>query len=453
MTPTYKIVSRFRGDTQNPTGPKCQFRRYAVDIVLENAKATGGSFKLHVGGRLFYYLGKLTPPGVDAKVDFDISRKRGGLEEFLTNDVEVNWTSEKPIDANAEGQKIITLLFCFSKWGTEYKEIEKHDPRELISPTEGYTATADGEAAEVAENEYLGVENVDFTPPPVPTCPENLDSGKLLTRFVLMSDAHVGPTYHGEEYGWLDNIGRHLEALHAETPLDFVAQLGDNIDDGYPHNYQRDYAIYLEQIKKLTVCDPANPIDGRAEGKIPHYELEGNHDYCPDLRYLRNSLWFTESEAGKVAFVGFFTSYGGYPLHHYDESGSYESYRSYGVISEETEKFLDESIREAASQGAKHIVLLSHFGISQQLNAPVLPESGLGKLDHLCSEYGIRLFFSGHEHNCDFPHRMYKNVHDFDMATAYFYYAVVEIYENLCEVKIYSAKDQSLFRTDRVSLK
>lgn len=154
-----------------------------------------------------------------------------------------------------------------------------------------------------------------------------------------------------------------------------------------------------------------------------------------------------------MAFVAFFTSYGGYPLHHYDESGSYESYRSYGVISEETGKFLEESIREAATQGAKHIVLFSHFGISRQLNAPVLPESGLGKLDHLCREYGIKLFFSGHEHNCDFPHRMYKDVHDFDMSTAYFYYAVVEIYENLCEIKIYSAKDQSIFRVDRVSLK
>ncbi len=452
LTPVYRIVSHFRGDPTDTVGKKCHFRRYAVDIYLENACASEGSFKLHHGSEIFYYIGNLPQENINAKIDFDITRKRGGAEEFRTRDVEVNWSSEEPVDARSEKKKIATLLFCFYRWATEYSEIESRDPRDLIAPAENYTATANGSTAQVTENEYLGVVNPEYEPPKIPECPENIEKGALLSRFVLMADAHIGPTYHKEEYGWLEKLDAQLKKLHAEAPIDFVCQLGDNIDDGYAKNYERDYAIYLEQIKKLSLLDPVNPIENRAEGTIPHYEMQGNHDTSLDIRFFRNRLWFTENENGKVAYIAFFTSYGGYPLHNYSESGSYASYRSYGVISDETVSFVEDSIKKAKECGARHIILLSHFGISQELNAPVLPESGLGKLDALCQKYGITLFFNGHEHNSDFTHRMYKNVHDFDLATAYFKFAVVDLYENLCELSIYDTEKQELYRIDRVAL-
>ena len=42
----YVIKTHFKGDTENVTGPRCQFRRYVVDVYIENCKAKSGSFKL-----------------------------------------------------------------------------------------------------------------------------------------------------------------------------------------------------------------------------------------------------------------------------------------------------------------------------------------------------------------------------------------------------------------------
>ena len=452
-SPEYIIRSYFKGDISDTVGPKCHFRRYAVEIYLKNCTASRGEIKLHHEAGILYYLGDLFQEGIEMKADFDISRKRGGAEEFRTRDVRVEWSSNSPVDAVTEEKKIATLLFCFYKWATPYSEIESRMPCELIAAAEGFTATADGIPATVGENTYLGAFLPSIEAPTVPKCPDDLEKGAHLSRFVLMADAHIGPTYHKNEYGWLLKLDSQLQKLHKKSPIDFVCQLGDNIDDGYAHNYERDYAIYLDEIKKLSLLDPVDPIEGRAEGKIPHYEMQGNHDTSFDTRFFRNRIWYTSNDAGTVAYIAFFTGYGGYPLHNYSESGSYESYRSYGVISDDTIQFLKSSIEEAESKGAKHIILLSHFGISQQLNAPVLPESGLSKLDDLCKKHGITLFFNGHEHNSDFTHRMYKNIHDFDLATAYFKFAVVDLYENLCEVEIYDTEKQELYRRERVSLK
>ena len=448
--PSYKIISHFRGDPGDSLGPKCQFRRYAVEIWLDGGSASSGSFAVRHGAGMLYYLGNLPQDGIRTDINFDISRKRGGAEVFLTEKVEFSWSSDSTVDARAEKKKIATLLFCFCSWGMEYSEIESRDPHELIAPFG--TAIADGEEIAISENEYMGVVNPEYNPPIVPECPADREKGERLSRFVLMSDAHIGPTYHGEEYGWLNKLDRQLKSIHAEYPIDFVAQLGDNIDDGYEKNYERDYGIYLEQIKKLTLLDPENPLEGRAADKVPHYEMQGNHDTSLKTRFFRNKLWFTEGEGGKAAYIAFFTGYGGYPLVNHDVSGSYTSYRSYGVISKETVAFVEESLREAAEQGAKQIILFSHFGISQELNAPVLPESGLGSLYALCEKYGVTLFFNGHEHNSDFTHRMYKNIHDFDLATAYFKYAVVDLYEKVCEITVYDTEKESVYRIDRVAI-
>ena len=449
IRPIYRIESHFRGDPANTVGPKCQFRRYAVDVYLEGAKASSGSLSLRHGAGIFYCIGYLEADGVDADVKFEVARKRGGAEVFKTETVEINWSAAE-IDARREKQKLATLLFCFSSWGMEYSEIESRDPRELIS-SHGEATVGDC-AAEVTENKYLGVINPEYKPPAVENCPDDTETGAKLSRFVLMSDSHIGPTYHGEEYGWLLKLDSQLKKIQKEAPIDFVAQLGDNIDDGYEKNYERDYGIYLEQIKKLTLLDPENPLEGRAEGKIPHYEMQGNHDTSLKTRFFRNKLWFTENENGKVAYIAFFSGYGGYPLVNYDVSGSYESYRSYGVVSKETAQFVEDSIKKAASEGAKNIILFSHFGISQELNAPILPESGLGRIASLCEKYGITLFFNGHEHNSDFTHRMYKNIHDFDLATTYFKFCVVDLYEKVCVVTVYDTEKESVYRIDRVAL-
>jgi hypothetical protein len=172
----------------------------------------------------------------------------------------VNWSSDSPIDATGEKKKIATLLFCFFRWATEYHEIESRSPSDIICACDDYEARIDDKTATLTDNRYLGIIAPEYKIPKIPECPAEIEFGKKLSRFVLMADAHIGPTYHNDEYGWLDKLDDQLIKIHKESPIDFVAQLGDNSDDGYPKNYERDYGIYLEKIKKLSLLDPENPI-------------------------------------------------------------------------------------------------------------------------------------------------------------------------------------------------
>ncbi len=289
-------------------------------------------------------------------------------------------------------------------------------------------------------------------------------SGKwsVLARFGVMSDSHVGVRYNWANYNWLYNTFANFENIHAENPLDFIVSLGDNIDDGYANTYATDYGMYLEEIKQLDICDPVNPIDGRAEGMIPHYELGGNHDPIgdqldangnPKIRFFKNRLWYTENEDGeKVAHIGFFTNYGGYPLHDYSYSGSYASYFSYGKVDDAMVKFVEDSIIEANAQGAKHIILYNHWGMSQQVGSPMLPETGLGKIADVCEKYGIKLYFNGHEHDIPYSLRRYNEIYDYDVSMTSQKHAVVEITTLRAKVSIYYSADNSLYREDIVPL-
>ena len=75
----YVIETHFRGDTENVTGPRCQFRRYVVDVYIENCKAKSGSFKLKEDAEILYYLGQVPLDGIDLKIDDenDYRRARG----------------------------------------------------------------------------------------------------------------------------------------------------------------------------------------------------------------------------------------------------------------------------------------------------------------------------------------------------------------------------------------
>ena len=281
----------------------------------------------------------------------------------------------------------------------------------------------------------------------------------VLTRFGVMADTHVGEGKNWANYDWLQSTFDNFEKIHAENPLDFLVGLGDLIDDGYASTYATDYATYLEQVKGLDICDPVNPVEGRAEGKIPHYELCGNHDPvgvgiggAGSIRFMKNGLWYTENENGeKVAHIAFFTDYGGYPLYNKDYSGSTNSYRSYGKANDEMVKFVEESIIAAKEEGAIHVILYNHYGIAQDLGAPVLPETGLEKIAQVCEKYGIKLFFNGHEHDNPYTLRRYKDIYDYDASMTCSRHSVVEITTLRAKVTIYN-KDGSVYREDIVPL-
>lgn len=455
--PAYVLESHFLDVRPEHRESRCQMRRYVIEVYLENAKASAGVFQIENVNHIFYYLGNIPAPSIRVAVEADTKRRGGPYHNvafMTTGDITVSWESTAPIDATLKRQKLLTLTLSFSKWGMSSREVEKRNSDEIIVPSYDFQAMAGEKEALVSANFYHGVRlespletnDAQSVTDQLPA----FDKGSRLCRIALMADTHIGERYGWENYHWLKGVYAHLEQLHTEDPLDFVLELGDTLDDGYAKSYEKDYATYLELVKDLAICDSENPIDGRLPGKIPHYELEGNHDTAPQTRFFRQKLWYSENK--KVAFIGFFAEYGGYPAVNGSIDPSGISYRSYGVLKDEMVDFVDRSILEAKAKGAEQIVLCCHYGIAQDLPDPILPETGLGRLENLCRKYDIRLFLNGHEHTKEYPLRKYKGIYDYDAAMTRDKYAVMELYERCAETTIYNTDDHSIYRIDRIVL-
>ena len=454
--PKYILESHFKGVPDDDKDKRCHFRRYIVDVYLENTIASSGSLKLKNVNEVIYYFGNLPLCGIDVSVNAETNERGGaynGVGFFTTTGITISWQSKTPVNAVKSKQKIATLMFCFSKWGMSYNEIESRRADEIIIPDKNFNALADDKPAIVSELNYSGafIENVKpHNNPAFKTVKseyelEDLNLGECYCRFAVFSDSHVGRRYNFENYNWLYGAYQNLEKIHNNTPLDFVLELGDNIDDGYIKTYKEDYEFYLNVVKKLNLCDAENPVEGRANGKIPHYEIWGNHDTSPDTRFIKKKLWFAENANGtKTAFITFFSKYGGYPA--VKDLGV--SYKSYGILTDDMVDFVEASVIKAKQSGAEHIVLCSHFGISQDLEAPILPESGLGKIELLCDKYNIKIFLSGHEHNRDYTLRKYNNIYNYDASMTKDKYAVFELFKDFAKVTVYKTDDNSVSRID-----
>ncbi len=463
-SPAYIIESHFSGDRDDYIGKRCQFRRYVLEIYLENANASSGSFKLKNCNNILYYVGNIPEDGINADIKTDTHGAAYAYEgQINTSELSISWTSLEPIDASTERKKLLTIMLAFSEWDMSYGEIERRTSDDIIAPDRMFAASADDKRAYVSANFYNGIINeaateYDSSDVSIYSSESEANSavkndGELLTRFAVFSDAHVGVRYNWGSYDWLHGIFEHLEKLHSEKPLDFVLQLGDNIDNGYKDSYKPDYECYLEHISSLKICDPYNPIEGRAEGKIPCYEMQGNHDPSLDTRFFREKLWFVERESGKkTAFISVFTSYGGYPAVNFSAAKDYTSYRSYGILNDETLKKAEENMKTAKECGASQIILCNHFGISQDIGGPILPETGLGRLEQLCKRYGIKLYLNGHEHNPRFELMRYHDIYDYDVSMAKDKYAVIELREGSIKTAIYNTDDNSLSRIDVIKL-
>ena len=460
--PAYVIESHFRGVPGDAKSERSHFRRYVLEIYLENTNASCGKFRIENCNHILYYLGSIPCEGIKLSVDAETNRRGGAYNNaayFTTSHITVEWKSEKVVDATQARKKIVTLMLCFSKWGMYYEEIERRTSDEIVIPAYDYKATVDGEEALVSANFYHGVIMEDTATKSkilsvrTPEELSEIDFGHTISRFAVLADAHIGFRYKWENYDWLLGVFANLKKIHETKPLDFVLQLGDTIDDGYDETYKADYECYLNLIKEFEICDAINPIEGRDSGKIPHYELQGNHDPSTKTRFFRKKLWFTESEAGeKVAYIGFFTNYGGYPAVNFNIADNYSSYCSYGVISDEMVDFVENSILKAKQENVKHIILCSHFGVAQSLTAPILPETGLGKIENLCKKFNIKLYLNGHEHNKAYAMNKVKDLYTYDAAIVYDKYAVFDITEKYAKVTIYNTSDNSISRIDVVDM-
>ncbi len=462
--PAYVIESEFIGDAEAYSGIACTSRRYVVNIYLENTVASSGVLQLDNCNNILYYNGHVPVDGIAAQITADSDTHGHAYSDaayFTTSKIKIEWTSEAPIDAKNSRRKIAQIMLAFSRFGIGYNEIARRTSDDIIIPSHRYAAKADDKPACVSANFYMGIkpmakypraeddENV-VSVQNTSLLPEK-DRGELLSRFAVLADSHIGRRYNWANYDWLYNTYENINRIHNDTPLDFVLQLGDNIDDGYDGTYKDDYEVYLQTIKRLTICNPDNPLS-TDNGMIPNYELQGNHDTSMDTRFFRNKMWYSVNASGrKVAFISFFAVYGGYPAVSAGIAGDYASYASYGIIGDETVSFIEQSIKEAMQNGASQVVLCSHWGIAQDLAAPILPETGLGAMENICKKYNIRLLLNGHEHNVPYTLRKYNDLYDYDASMTKDKYAVFEIWEKCVVASIYDTNTQKICRVDMIS--
>lgn len=66
--PKYILESYLRGVPDDDKDKRCLFRRYIIDIYLENAIASSGRFKLQNVNEILYYFGNLPLGGINILV-------------------------------------------------------------------------------------------------------------------------------------------------------------------------------------------------------------------------------------------------------------------------------------------------------------------------------------------------------------------------------------------------
>ncbi len=239
---------------------------------------------------------------------------------------------------------------------------------------------------------------------------------EALSRFALMADTHVGTLPTAASHGFVTQMYENLNKAHAANPFDFVVSLGDNIDYGYDAgssmtaDSKKDYEIYLELIKGLTICDPVNPYGEKMDtSKIPHYELKGNHDPSVYTRFIgscdsqltplgtvdtsltkRENMWYVTSKSGKkTAYLSAQALYAEFPRMNNQTN-------AYGKVIDVVIDEVEANLKEAKEAGAEHIVFFCHFSLAHIDH--VIDEQGRVALLNLFEKYGVETYFNGHEH-------------------------------------------------------
>ena len=258
-------------------------------------------------------------------------------------------------------------------------------------------------------------------------------------KFIFLSDIHVEsdfmergkPCYTQWEPGNHAAVERTFKFIN-EDPFckdaEFILMGGDQINTGYSRkqndldaemvNFRRllgSLDIYRQSLgtdlSKFKFEAPTEYLckENLAAGQKPLrfrspelnskvIPIQGNHDTgVPE--FYRNCAF----QCKGTRFICFFASYRALPA----PKGSY---RSTGAIEDETFNFVKGQIEKAAAdKSIKHIVLVCHWGISNDIEKfswPIVdacPANGMNdnraKLLALCEKYGCSLYINGHEHS------------------------------------------------------
>lgn len=94
----YILESHFRGVPEDNRDERCHFRRYIIDVFLENAKASCGEFKIENVNHLLYYFGDLPVPDIKTTISHTTKWRGGAYKDeayFTTSDITVKWQSKQ----------------------------------------------------------------------------------------------------------------------------------------------------------------------------------------------------------------------------------------------------------------------------------------------------------------------------------------------------------------------
>ena len=276
-------------------------------------------------------------------------------------------------------------------------------------------------------------------------------------KFIFMPDIHIEsdfmergqPRYTQWKPGNHAALERTFEFINEDESckdVQFILFGGDQLNTGYSNqqdklddemsNYRRlvgGLDLYRnsigEDLSSFKFEAPSEYIckENLARGqepllfKSPEFSsrviaIQGNHDTgVPE--FYRNCAF----QCKDTRFICFFAAYCGLPA----PPGGY---RSTGKIRDDTFEFVKEQIEKAAvDEEIKHIVLVCHWGIANDIEKFINPivdacpankmNDNRQKLLSLCEQYGCSLFINGHEHNQDFSVAMFGNTPDINCGS------------------------------------
>lgn len=404
---------------------------------------------------------------------------------------------------NASAQEIIEKYILettgnkLSENGDKYKiQIKKSDnasanPEKYNITYNGgvFTVTyGDSQSAELAAeafcNEIIGPGNKNYklgnnTLNVTANTAQTSGQWNVLTSFAIMTDTHIGRYENGSSY-YTDESGKTLYSTSADIQaawkadpegyltgshkgiikslqaitllaqqgkIDFLVNCGDIIEAGY--NYTADesnrcWQAYQYVLNQSGVNNAFYSVASGAKaesGKLPYYEIVGNHDPSFSLvvdnsyAFLTNCLWYTENANGdKIANVSFSCNYN----------------QGQGYITDSNLKILETNLRAAANSGATQILVYNHYPVYHATAG--LTDETKESVEKLCSEYGAYLYMSGHVHNADWAVTTNGTLNNVDIGWGVGYgsqvlggtYAIVTVTDKRAIYNIYKMDESDI---------
>lgn len=235
-----------------------------------------------------------------------------------------------------------------------------------------------------------------------------------VTTFAIFSDTHVGKGMRPCMV--LEKLGKWTSA---QSDIDYVLFLGDNINDGYVNSR----ALMIEQLELFNKYI--------VNLQKPYFMLRGNHD--ADVTDFDENFII---ECGNTNVIGFFADY-------YQLSAT-DSLINSGKVSDSTLSWLESALEKSAG---KRVILACHYPIADKddvdFGSPILPETngvnfGREKILELAEKYNVELYFSGHDHRDYCPSGEIGTLTNFSIGLLTDAFAIVRISENNAVIEIRS---------------